>query len=109
DNFRLIDSDGKLQELAADTGKKKIVVMAWSSNCSGARDILSWAENALSSVSRNEVQLYFLDSSRPQNRALVNRLKNGLTDFPVLMDFSQTIARGFKFEHSGDFLVFSTS
>jgi hypothetical protein len=105
DNFRLVDSRGSAWSLGAESGQKRIVLVAWSPLCHVPENVLGWAEAQLRASGRSDVSLLFVDPERPQDRGLVEQIRPHATNAPVLMDFAQTVSRGFGFQRSGDFLV----
>ena len=99
-DFRLIDSEGKMQTLSAANDQPSLRLVAWVPGCSDAQALLNWAGKERS---------WLLNPGLPQNRAEVNQLRGSTRASTVLMDPSQTISRSFGFRRSGEYLTIDTA
>jgi peroxiredoxin len=95
-DFSLPALDGHVVSLAAERGKRKVVVSFWASWCGPCRMELpvlrSFYERTHKSDSDFEVLAISLDVDRDSAERMANELK---LPFPVLLDSSQTIARAY--------------
>lgn len=103
DNFRLIDSKGYAQSLFQYKTKKYVFLISYANGRNASVRAYDLIKTKLSDG--HNVGVLWINSELPQDRSQVNREIEIATDMPVLMDFSQTVAKSFNFSAVGDFLV----
>ena len=108
-DFRLINTQNRAQNLGSFAEKKAVVLLAWPGECAQREEILNWFAKLEKKVkSSSGVIFLWLNSSLPQDRQEINRLIKGRFQSSVMMDFSQTVSRSFHFKFAGDYLVLGT-
>jgi len=95
-DFRLPALDGHVVSLAAERGKRKVVVSFWASWCGPCRMELpvlrSFYERTHKPDADFEIVAISLDTDRDPAERMANELK---LPFPVLLDLSQKTARAY--------------
>ena len=102
-NFRMIDSKGHAQSLFQYKTKEQVFLISYGSGKKSGDIVYKYMNRILKKSSNNAV--LWINSSFPQNRALVNQEIESDSTQPVLMDFSQTVSKSLNFKNVGDILV----
>jgi hypothetical protein len=104
-DFRLISDSGESTALSYFSDMEAILILAWPRACWNRNEVLNWYSRLEERLDRSKVAVLWLESGLPQDRAAVRRLIGGRFAAPVLMDFSQSVSRGFQFKNGGDYLL----
>lgn len=103
DNFRVIDTNGFAQSLYQYKSRDYVFLVSYSNGTKAAQRAYNFLKNKI--TPGQKVAALWINSGMPQNRSQVNSEVEIVPSMPVLMDFSQTIAKSLNFEFVGDIVV----
>lgn len=106
DNFRVIDSKGQAYSLFQFKSQQYVFLISYKSGSDFSKK--AYQQIAQLFAENSKVAALWLNSALPQDRELVNSEIGNNSKFPVLMDFSQTVSKSFKFRAIGDIIVLKT-
>lgn len=104
DNFRLIDSQGYAQGLYQHSKSDLIVLASYVQGNNASKALYSFVQKTMLPA-QSRISWLWINSELPQNRELVNSEISGIQFAPVLMDYSQLVAKSFNFQKIGDVIL----